>query len=224
MKLTEWPSSTRPRERLLALGQEKLSDTELLAIVLSSGNTNANVFEVAQGVLSEFGSLYNFVSACQHDFLRASGVGIATYTKVQAFKEIIKRSYQEKLATQSAFESASDTRLFLMSQLREETNEVFAVLYLSSQHHLITFKKLFYGTITSASVHPRVIVQEGLACNAAAVILAHNHPSGVPEPSQADRRITHQIKQALSLVDINLLDHFVIGAGCSVSFAERGIL
>lgn len=224
MKLLQWPSQERPREKLLNLGAAALSDAELLAIFLRTGVAGHSAVDLARLLLQDFGSLRALLGAEQKDFCQRKGLGAVKYAQLQAVLEMSKRYFAETLVRSHVFNSAKQTRLYLISQLRDEPNEVFAVLLLDSQHRLIQFKKLFFGTINSASVYPRVIVQHALAVNAAAVILAHNHPSGVAEPSQSDQMITQKIQKAMELIDVSVLDHFVIGDGECVSFAERGLL
>lgn len=222
MKLIQWPEKLRPREKLLHRGADSLSDAELLAIFLGTGTKGIDVVDLSGILLRKFGSLYGLLSADKTVFLKTNGLGQAKYAQLQAVLEMAKRYYSEVLEAQPVFDHVLTTRTFLMSQLRDEPNEVFAVILLDSQHRLITFKKVFYGTIDSAIVHPRVLVKLALEKNASAIILAHNHPSGIAEPSLADKSITTRIISALALIDVKVLDHVVIGAGASVSFAERG--
>lgn len=224
MKLSHWPIQERPREKLLLKGADALSDAELLAIFLRTGLPGMTAVDLARLLLAEFGSLRGLLSANCEDFCAAHGLGPVKYAQLHAAIEIAHRYVAEPLSRHSVFDSVASTRRFLVNRLRDEKNEVFAVLFLDTQHRLICFKKLFFGTINEASVYPRVIVQSALGQNAAAVILAHNHPSGVAEPSMADRSITDKIVAALRLVDIRVLDHVVVGDGVTVSFAERGYL
>ena len=224
MKLANWPKQERPREKLLSQGTAALSDAELLAIFLRTGVKGLSAVDLARTLINQFGSLRGLFSASKADFCQGKGLGTVKYVQLQAVLEMSKRYLSESLNRTQVFESAQQTRLYLSSQLRDEPNEVFAVLLLDSQHRMITFKKLFFGTINAASVHPRVVVQKALESNAAAIILAHNHPSGIAEPSQADQHITQRIKQAMELIDVSVLDHFVVGDGDCVSFAERGLL
>lgn len=224
MKLSNWPQQERPREKLLSQGVAALSDAELLAIFLRTGIKGSSAVDLARTLIQQFGSLRGLFAASQSEFCQGKGLGVVKYVQLQAVIEMSKRYLSESLNRTQVFESAQQTRLYLSSQLRDEPNEVFAVLLLDSQHRMIAFKKLFFGTINAASVHPRVIVQKALENNAAAMILAHNHPSGVAEPSQADQQITQRIKKAMDLIDVNVLDHFVVGDGECVSFAERGLL
>lgn len=224
MKITDWPVQERPREKLLAQGAESLSDAELLAIFLRTGLPGISAVDLARSLLSSYGSLRTLLGANQQDFCQAKGLGQAKYVQLQATLEMARRYFEEQLAKPHAFSSAAEARLFLSAKLRDQVHEVFALLSLDSQHRLIKFRTMFYGTIDSASVYPRVLVKQALEDNAAAVILAHNHPSGIAEPSQADQHITRRIIDAMALVDIKVLDHFVIGDGQTVSFAERGLM
>ncbi|WP_088331084.1 DNA repair protein RadC [Lacimicrobium sp. SS2-24] len=224
MRIQEWPQQERPREKLLEKGAQALSDAELLAIFLRTGVAGTNAVDLARQLLTRFGGLRALLSANQQQFCSAKGMGLAKYALLQAMVEMSRRYLAETLQREQAFVSAADTRRYLISRLRDEPHEVFALLLLDSQHRLITFKPLFYGTIDAASVYPRVVVKTALDWQAGAVILAHNHPSGVAEPSLADQQITRRIVDALALVDIRVLDHFVVGDGEAVSFAERGLL
>ncbi|AWL10567.1 UPF0758 protein [Saliniradius amylolyticus] len=224
MKLTDWPDSERPREKLIHQGPGSLSDAELLAIFLRTGLPGTNVVDLARQLIDSFGGLRPILNATEEQFCAAKGLGQAKYVQLQAILEMARRHLQQRLERDSIFTKVEDTRDYLVAQMRDLPNEVFALLLLDSQHRLIQFKPVFYGTIDSATVHPRVLVKLALDTHAAAVILAHNHPSGVAEPSQSDRQITQRINDAMTLMDIRVLDHFVIGDGDAVSFAERGWL
>ncbi len=224
MKISHWPKMERPREKLLLSGAAALSDTELLAIFLRSGISGNNAVDLARTLLKQFGSLRYLLNAEKKDLCRIKGIGDVTYVQLQAGIELSRRFFAETLQPDKLFSSAKNTKTYLHQRLRDEPNEVFAVLLLDSQHRLICFKKLFFGSVNMASVHPRVIVQSALACNAAAIILSHNHPSGVAEPSHADKHITQKIIQALELIDVTVLDHIIVGDSESVSFAERGLI
>tara|TARA_R110002167_G_scaffold20405_14_gene74688 strand:- start:14087 stop:14761 length:675 start_codon:yes stop_codon:yes gene_type:complete len=224
MKITDWPINERPREKLLKLGSETLSDAELLAIFLRTGIQGCSAVDLARNLLSTFGSLRGLLSATQTEFCQVKGIGQAKFVQLQASIEMSKRYLAEKMDKVDALNSVEQTQTFLLSKLRDQKQEVFAMLMLDSQHRLIKYRPMFFGTIDSASVYPRVLVKQALDDNAAAVILAHNHPSGVAEPSQADQHITRRIVDAMALVDIRVLDHFVIGDGVAVSFAQRGLI
>ena len=224
MKITDWPKHERPREKLLAKGADTLTDSELLAIFLRTGVRGCSAIDLARNLLSEFGSLRRLLGASEHDFCQTKGLGQAKFAQLQASLEMSQRYMAEIFDKSDVFNSVEQTQAYLMAKLRDQPHEVFAMLLLDSQHRLIKYRPMFYGTIDSASVYPRVLVQQALLDNAAAVILAHNHPSGIAEPSQADKSITKRVIDAFSLMDIKVLDHFVIGDGVAVSFAQRGLL
>ncbi|MCB5161131.1 RadC family protein [Marinomonas algarum] len=224
MGINHWPEQDRPREKLINQGAESLSDSELLAIFLRTGTRGVSAVELARQILLEFGGLRALMSASRTDFCKGFGLGDAKYTQLQAVLEMSKRHLKEQLMRDTVFNGAEHVRSYLSSQLRHAQREVFAVLFLDSQHRLICYEELFFGTIDAAAVYPREVVKAALQHNAAALILAHNHPSGVAEPSQADVHITDKIRHALDLIDVRLLDHFVVGDGQPVSLAERGLL
>ncbi len=222
MKRKFLPSESMPREKLLSRGPQSLSDAELLAILLRTGTQGMNVLELADFLLREFGSLRSLFSSSKDHFCKHKGLGEAKYVQMQASLEITQRFLAETLKRGEALTSPQQTQLYLSSVLRDRQREAFYILFLDNQHRVIQDEILFEGTIDAASVYPREVVKRALHHNAAALILAHNHPSGVAEPSQSDRRITSRISDALALVDIRVLDHFVVGDGEIVSFAERG--
>ncbi len=224
MAITDWPSEERPREKLLQRGAEALSDAELLAIFLRTGVPGKTAVDLARDLLSRFGSLRGLLDADCKIFCEAPGLGKAKFTQLQATTEMARRHLAETLKRGKALTSASDTRRYLSTRLRDYPYEVFSCLFLDTRHRVIEFEELFRGTIDGASVHPREVLRRALAHNAAAVILAHNHPSGIAEPSRADRHITERLTDALALVDVRVLDHLVVGDGEVVSFAERGWL
>ncbi|MDY6891175.1 MAG: DNA repair protein RadC [Pseudomonadota bacterium] len=224
MAISDWPAQERPREKLLARGAAALSDAELLAIFLRTGVQGCSAVDLARRLLEHFGGLRPLLECSQADFCRAHGLGPAKYVQLQAVLEMSRRHLEAQLVRESALESPAMVRQYLASRLRHEAREVFACLLLDNRHRVIRYEALFYGTIDAASVHPREVVKLALAHNAAAVILAHNHPSGVAEPSRADQQITDRLVKSLGLVDIRVLDHMVIGDGETVSFAERGLL
>ena len=224
MSLQDWPETERPREKLLRLGADALSEAELLAIVLHTGMPGCSAVEMARGLLAEFRSLRGLLTADRHAVCRTHGVGDAKYAQLQASLELARRHYAELMQAGPAIANPRATREFLRARLRDRDHEVFCCLFLDNRHRVISFEEVFRGTIDGASVHPRDVVKLALARNAAAVILAHNHPSGVAEPSQADELITVRLREALALVDIRVLDHIVLGDGACVSFAERGLL
>ncbi|MFG0607193.1 DNA repair protein RadC [Vibrio mimicus] len=222
MSLKELPTESMPREKLLQRGPQSLSDAELLAIFLRTGTQGMNVLALADLLLRDFGSLRALFCASKEQFCRHKGLGEAKFVQLQAVLEMTQRYLGETLKRGEALTSPQQTKLYLSSILRDRQREAFYILFLDNQHRVIRDEILFEGTIDAASVYPREVVKRALHHNAAAVILAHNHPSGVAEPSQADRRITDRLRDALSLVEIRVLDHFVVGDGEVVSFAERG--
>jgi DNA repair protein RadC len=224
MAIRDWPSGERPREKLLEKGAASLSDAEILAILIRNGTRGCSALDLARDALEHFGSLRELIAADRARFCAKAGLGLARYAEIQAAAEISRRQLSESLKAGPLLASPKATRDFLTARLRDLEHEVFCCLYLDKRHRLIRFEELFRGTIDGASVHPREIVKLALQRNAAAVIVAHNHPSGIAEPSQADELITQRVKEALGLVDIRLLDHIVVGDGVSVSFAERGLL
>jgi DNA repair protein RadC len=224
MGIRDWPVDERPREKLLERGPAALSDAEIIAILFGSGCKGRSAVDVAREVLLRFGSIRQLVGADRARFCGCAGLGLARYALVQAAAELSRRQLSESMRAGPLLASPKATRDFLTARLRDFEHEVFCCLYLDKRHRLIQFEELFRGTIDGASVHPREIVKLALQRNAAAVIVAHNHPSGVAEPSQADELITQRVKEALALVDIRLLDHIIVGDGLSVSLAERGLL
>jgi DNA repair protein RadC len=224
MSIREWPVTERPREKLLEQGAQALSEAELLAILIRTGTRGRSALDVARNLLVRFGSLRSLLTADKGQVCAAPGLGPTRYVALQASLELARRHYQELMSTSCALSNPRATREFLRMRLRDRPYEVFCCVYLDNRNRVIGFEELFRGTIDGASVHPREVVKEALARNAAAVILAHNHPSGIAEPSQADELITRRLKEALGLLDIRVLDHLVIGdSGCE-SFAERGLL
>lgn len=224
MPITDWPDDERPREKLLQKGPQALSDAELLAIFLRTGVKGKTAVDLARELLSEFGSLRALLESDFERFSRSPGLGTAKYALLQAVLEMARRHLKETLRRGNALTSPDLTRRYLAAQLRGYPHEVFAALFLDNQHRIIEFEELFRGTIDGASVYPREVVKKALSFNAAAVIFAHNHPSGIAEPSDADKHITHRLKQALSLIDIRVLDHFIVGDGEAYSFAEHGLI
>jgi DNA repair protein RadC len=224
MTIRHWPHRERPREKLLERGAHALSDAELLAVLLGAGVRGQSAVELARTLISEFGSLRVLLNAEQARLTRQRGIGAARYAVLKAALELARRHFREALRLGPALAAPEATRAFLLAQLRDRPYEVFCCLYLDNRHRLIVFEELFRGTIDRAGVHPREVLRQTLSHNAAAVIFAHNHPSGVLEPSQADELITRRLKEALALVDVRVLDHFIIGEGTCFSFAEHGLL
>jgi len=209
---------------MLAQGGAVLSDSELLAIFLRTGVQGKSAVELARDILGHFGGLRQALEATPQQFSEIHGMGTAKWAQLQACLELGRRYLETTLERGDAFTSPALTRRFLQARLRAYHHEVFACLFLDNQNRLIRFEELFTGTIDGASVYPREVVKRVLALNAAAVIFAHNHPSGVAEPSQADRSITRRLQSALELVDVRVLDHFIVGDGEVVSMAERGLM
>ncbi|WP_298832787.1 DNA repair protein RadC [uncultured Piscinibacter sp.] len=218
------PPDARPREKLLAQGPAALADAELVALLLRTGLKGVSVLQLAQSLLDEFGGLAGLLHAGPADLKRVRGLGPAKRAEMAAVVELARRSLRQRLADRPAFESPEGVRDYLRLHLGAREHEVFAVLFLDAQHRLLQFDEMFRGTLTQTSVYPREVVRRALALNAAAVILAHNHPSGVAEPSCADEFLTQSLKSALQLVDVRVLDHMVVGHSGVVSFAERGLL
>lgn len=222
MSITQWPVAERPREKLLKSGAGRLSDAELLAIFLRTGVAGSSAVDLARDLLLRFGSLRKMVAVGAEEFCAARGLGPAKYVQLQAVIEMGRRVLAENLKVRDALADPAATRRYLSAWLRDRELEVFAALFLDSQHRVLAAEELSQGTLDAASVYPREVVKRALALGAAAVIFAHNHPSGVAEPSAADRALTERLKQALALVDVRVLDHFVVGEGAPTSFAERG--
>lgn len=224
MRIRDWPAAERPREKLLQKGPSALSDAELLAIFLRTGTRGKTAVDLARELLHDHGGLRRLLTADQARFCEGLGVGTAKYVLLQAALEMGRRHLLEILKPRRALHNPDDTRNYLKAQLRDLTHECFACLLLDTRHRILRFEPMFRGTIDGASVHPREVVKQALAYNAAAVIFAHNHPSGVAEPSQADIQITRRLKDALELVDIRVLDHMIVGDADITSLAERGLM
>ena len=224
MAITDWPEGERPREKLIQRGAASLSDAELLAIFLRTGVTGKSAVDLARELLNQFGNLTQLFATSEADFCAVHGMGQAKFVQLQAVLEMSRRALQEQLQRGDALNSPRAVRDYLQLFLASRQQEVFVALFLDTQHRVIATEELFHGTLSQTSVYPREVVKRALSHNAAAVILAHNHPSGVAEPSSADELITSVLKQALALVDVRVLDHFVVAGGQTLSFAERGLL
>lgn len=224
MAITDWPADERPREKLIQRGAEALSDAELLAIFLRTGVKGKSAVDLSRELLEEFGGLRPLLEADCRAFCQAHGLGTAKFAQLQAVLEMGRRHLEATLTRGDALESPEAVRHFLTSHLRHQPREVFACLFLDNKHRVIEFEELFYGTINSAAVYPREVVRKALEYNAAAVILSHNHPSGIAEPSRCDEQITHHLTRALEAVDVRVLDHMIVGDGEIVSFVERGLI
>lgn len=225
MAITDWPEDERPRERLLAQGAGALSDAELLAIFLRVGVKGKSAVDLARDLIRHFGSLNSLFAASVEDFSVIHGMGPAKYAQLQAVLEMSKRALSEEMKQNDAFSTPHAVRDYLRLNLAGLPHEVFFALWLDAQNRLISSEELFRGTLTQTSVYPREVVKKALWHNAAAVVLAHNHPSGFAEPSSADEILTRELKQALALIDVRVLDHFIVaGSSQPLSFAERGLL
>ena len=222
MSIRDWPAAERPREKLLEQGSASLSDAELLAIFLRTGVSGKSAVDLARHLLAEFGSLRALLEADLNAFCGQLGLGPAKFSQLQAVLEMGRRHLAERLRRDSALESPQAVRDYLKSLLRHEPHEVFGCLFMDSKHRMLAFEVLFRGSIDSASVYPRQVVKRALAHNAAAVIFCHNHPSGITEPSQADRTLTQRLTEALDLIEVRALDHFIVGDGEPLSMVEYG--
>jgi DNA repair protein RadC len=219
-----WPPSERPRERLIEAGPQALSDSELLAILLGTGVRGQPVAELARRLLREWGGLTALLGGSAAELARTKGLGPARVARLLAALEVGRRYLGAPIEPRSALGAPADAARFLKAKLLDLPHEVFCCLFLDTRHRLIRYEELFRGTIDGATVYPREVVKRALAHNASAVILGHNHPSGVSEPSEADRNITLKLAKALALVEIRLLDHVVVSRGGHVSLAERGLV
>jgi len=224
MAITDWPEGERPREKLLQKGAASLSDAELLAIFLRTGMKGKSAVDLARELLTRFGNLTQLVAASEAEFCETKGMGQAKFVQMQAVLELSRRALKEEIQRGDALNSPRAVRDYLQLLLGVRQQEVFLVLFLDTQHRVIASEEMFHGTLSQTSVYPREVVKRALAHNSAAVILAHNHPSGVAEPSQSDQLLTGALKQALALVDVRVLDHFVVAAGQTLSFAEKGLI
>ncbi|MFL0801070.1 MAG: DNA repair protein RadC [Agarilytica sp.] len=222
MAITDWPTQDRPREKLCTQGAHVLSDTELLAIFLRTGCAGKSAVDLARELILTFGSLRGLLEASEAQFCEGRGLGTAKYAQLQAVLEMAKRHLAENLHANDALTSSRAVKAYVKAKMRHLTYEAFAVLFLDSQHQLITYDELFRGTIDAAAVYPREVVVQALHHNASAVIFAHNHPSGHPEPSASDIELTNTLKSSLNLIDIRALDHLIAGEGEVYSFAENG--
>jgi DNA repair protein RadC len=222
--MKDLPADARPREKLLSRGAAALADAELLALLLRTGVAGTGVLQLAQSLIDRFGGLAGLLNADAQALKTVKGLGPAKRAELAAVLEIARRVLAERLAEQPGFEQPQAVKDFLRLQLGALDHETFGVMFLDVHHRLIVFETLFHGTLTHTAVHPREVAKRALALNAAAVVLAHNHPSGLAEPSRADELITQSLRQALQLVEVQVLDHVVVGRSGTVSFAERGLL
>jgi len=222
--IADWPLLERPRERLLEQGAASLSDAELVAVFLRSGIRGKSAVDLARELIGRFGGLAGLLASDLPSLLQVRGLGAAKVAQLVAVLELARRSLREGLRSGSALTSPGAVRDYLRLALGARSHEVFTVLFLDAQHRVLSSAELFRGTLTQTSVYPREVVKAALAANAAAVIFAHNHPSGVAQPSQADEMLTRQLKDALALVEVRVLDHFIVAGNQTLSFAERGLL
>jgi len=225
MAITDWPTDERPREKLLARGTQALTDAELLAIFLRVGIKGYSAVDLARTLLSRFGTLNRLCNASADEFASIPGMGLAKYAQLQAVMELARRALTERLTESAVFDSSTDVKNWLQLRMAHLPHETFCILLLDARHRLIEAVDLFRGTLNQTCVYPREVVKLVLRHNAAAVVLAHNHPSGEREPSSSDEFITRDLRDALALIDVKVLDHFVVPAhGEPLSFAERGLL
>jgi DNA repair protein RadC len=223
MANSDWPETERPRERLLTKGPGSLSDAELIAVLLRTGTRGKSAVDLAREILGQFGGLASLLSAGSA-LRQVKGLGTAKSAQFIAALELARRSMDERLKERAALSSPSAVRDYLRLTLAAREHEVFVCIWVDAQHRVIDVQEPFRGTLTQTSVYPREIVKAALAANAAAVIFAHNHPSGVAQPSRSDELLTRSLKEALALVDVRVLDHFVVAGNQALSFAERGLL
>ena len=224
MAITDWPAAERPREKLLEQGVEVLSDAELLAIFLRVGVTGKSAVDLARDLLTTFGSLNGIFNANLLELTQVNGIGTSKYAQLQAIFEMSRRALNEEMRSQDVFKSPQQVSDYLRLKLGALTNEVFMVLFLGAQNQLLTSEIMFTGTLMQTSVYPREVVKRAMHHNAGAVIFAHNHPSGIAQQSNADELLTKQLKEALALVDVRVLDHIIVAGNQTLSFVERGLL
>ena len=224
MAIRDWDAAERPREKLASRGADALSDAELLAILLRTGRRGQTAVDLARALLQEAGGLRQLFAREDAELRQTPGLGPAKIAQLRAAATLTARVLAQSIERGAPLDSPGTTARFLQARMRDYRQEVFACLLLDNRHRVLSFEELFHGTVNGASVHPREVVRSALRHNAAAVIFAHNHPSGVAEPSLADRQITRRLADALALVDVRVLDHLVIGDETTVSFAEQGLL
>jgi DNA repair protein RadC len=224
MGIRDWPASERPREKLIEHGAEALSDAELLAIFLRVGVAGKSAVDLARDLLNQFGSLNGIFAATEHALSQVHGIGTSKYVQLQAIFEMSRRALGEQLQTRNVLNSPQAVRDYLVLKLGSLTKEVFLVLFLDTQNRLVATEEMFSGSLKETSVYPREVVKRALHHNAASVILAHNHPTGIAQQSSADELLTKQLKQALALVDVRVLDHFIVAANHTLSFSEKGLI
>jgi DNA repair protein RadC len=224
MRRKNWLQHQQPREKLLQKGARYLSNTELLSVLFGSGSRQKSVFDISHSLLEKFGSLTKLFNSDLSQCCQQNGVGLAKYTQLQAAAELHCRYLKESLVDNPCLQNSSTVKQFLIAKLKSQQREVFSCLFLDSHYRLIAFDTLFFGTINQSSIHLREIIKKALHFNAAALIAAHNHPSGEAKPSHADKQITKKLQQALRLIDIKLLDHIIVAGSKTFSFSEHGLL
>ena len=224
MAITDWPAAERPREKLIELGAEALSDAELLAIFLRVGVVGKSAVDLARDLLTKFDSLNGIFAATEHELSQVHGIGSSKYVQLQAIFEMSRRALNEQLQQNDVLSSPQAVRDYLVLKLGSLTKEVFLVLFLDTQNRLVATEEMFSGSLKSTSVYPREVLKRALHHNAASVIFAHNHPTGIAQQSTADELLTKQLKQALDLVDVRVLDHFIVAGNNTLSFSEKGLL
>lgn len=224
MPLNTWPSKEQPREKLLTRGPNALSDAELIAIFLRTGSRGQTAVSLASKLLTTYDGLRNLLLASPHELCKHTGVGQVKYIQLQAALELGRRYALTRLESRDVLKNSLQTRFYLQTQLAKHQHEVFACLFLDNHNRIIIYEELFFGTINYTSVHPRVVVRQALHHNAAAIVLAHNHPSGIVDPSDSDKTITEQLQKALALIDVKILDHIITSGNKSASFLELGLL
>ena len=224
MAITDWPAAERPREKLIELGAEALSDAELLAIFLRVGVTGKSAVDLARDLLTKFGSLNGIFAASENELSQVHGIGSSKYVQLQAIFEMSRRALSEQLQSRDVLASPQAVRDYLVLKLGSLTKEVFLVLFLDTQNRLVASEEMFSGSLKETSVYPREVLKRALHHNAAAVIFAHNHPSGIAQQSSADELLTKQLRQALALVDVRVLDHFIVAGNNTLSFSEKGLI
>ncbi len=224
MTIAHWPVAERPREKLLSKGPAALSDAELLAIFLRTGVRGKTALDIARELLKGFGGLRALLAADEKTLCTRPGLGPAKYAQLQASLEIARRYLGEGLQRGGTLTSVAETKSYLQAWLRDAPRELFCCLFLDNRHRVIAREELFAGTLNGAAVYPREVVRRALNYNAAAVVFVHNHPSGVAQPSNADKQLTYRLREALALIDVRILDHFIVGDGETLSFTELGLL
>jgi len=224
MTIRDWPEDERPREKLLKQGAQALSDAELLAIFLRVGTRGKTALDLARGLINHYGSLKSLLGSSISEFCQFPGMGPAKYVQLTASLEMSKRYFHDEMRESDVISSSHACKQFLINALGNRKTEVFACLYLDTQHKILSFEELFYGTLDSASVYPREVVRKVIEKDAAALIFCHNHPSGSNTASDADIQLTQRLKSALELIDVRVLDHMIVAHNQVMSFAEQGLL